>query len=163
MALYPLIGSIGPYASIPTTTPGSSAWPSANRIYYVPVRIPEAFTVLRVWWLNGSSVTGNVDVGLYNSAGTRLWQLGSTAQSGTNVVQFADIGDQAHAAGLYYMAMQHSSNGNVFRVAPGVVFEIALGIMEESAGGFALPATATFAKAAGNWVPQFGLDLRGTV
>ena len=163
MTLLPLIVSATTAYGAGGGTFGTAAWPSADRIIYVPLRIPEAFTVLRVFWVNGGTVNGNTNVGLYDPSGNKLWELGSTAQSGTNRTQFADVSpDQAHAAGLYYAALQHSNNTGQFgRATPAVYTLLRQGVMQEAAGSFALPASATFASITTGYLPVFGLDLRG--
>lgn len=163
MALLPFICSAGRYGLPPGGGSASAAPPANDYIVYVPVRIPEDCTVLRVYWANGGSVSGNVNMGLYSSAGSKLWETGSTAQSGTNQLQFVDIANQATSAGFYYMALQFSStSARVCRFAPTLFYLQAAGVMEEQAGSFALPATATFAKLANAYLPAFGLDLRGS-
>lgn len=164
MALLPLIcAARGEYGVPIVSGYSASAWPGTDLILYLPLRMPEAFTVKRVYWANASSVSGNTNVGLYSAAGSKLWEIGSTAQTPTNQTQFTDVSpDQSHAAGLYYFAMQHSNTSGQFcRSAPGVNLLAPYGLMQEAAGSFALPATATFAALANNYLPLAGLDLRG--
>lgn len=162
MALLPHIVSIsGPYGIDPGGT-GGNAYPAGNLIIYCPLRIPSAGTVRRVFWVNSNVVSGNVNVGLYSTAGARLWELGSTAQSGTSAIQFADIADQALAAGHYYLAFQCDNTSSKFdRAAPPLYVLQSFGVMQEAAASFALPATATFAALATAYMPSFGLDVRG--
>jgi hypothetical protein len=160
-------------SSLPTSyiaLPGGLAlaagtWPATDLIVYVPLVIAEDCTVLRVWWANGNSTTGNVNLGLYDASGSKLWECGSTAQGGgTNRVQFVDITDEAVTAGFYYIALQASSTSTqIVRTQPTVVNATAAGIYQEAAGSFALPSTAGFAAASHAYIPVFGLDLRGAV
>lgn len=162
MTLLPMISSIGPYAiGQPASMANNANWPSANRILYVPVRILEDCTVLRVYWVNGGSVTGNVNAGLYSQAGTKQFETGSTAQSGTNQAQFVNITDTPVTAGFYYLALQHSSTGQITRGAPNLYDLRARGMMEEDAASFALPSTMTPENLSVAYHPSFGLDLRG--
>ena len=164
MALLPHVVSNGPYSALDNLGPGGAAYPSAHLIVYCPIRVPSADTVRRVFWDNDNVVSGNVNVGLYSATGTRLWALGSTAQSGTSAIQFADIADQALAAGLYYMAFQCDNTSAKFgRMNPAAYIAQSRGVLEEQAASFALPATATFAKATNSYIPVFGLDLRGAL
>ena len=165
MALLPLISSIGCYGVLLTTGLGSADWPgAADMIIYVPVRIPEDCNIGRVFVANGGAVSGNMNVGLYDSTGSKLWECGSTAQSGTSQLQFITC-SQSITAGLHYMALQLSNYGTaqVQRKSPTLWFLQVAGVMQEQAGSFALPATATFAKLANAYLPAFGLDLRGAV
>ena len=167
MPLMPLIGTGGPYLPARPSLLGasfsSSSWPLADRIIYCRLFIPEDFTVLRVWWTNAGTVTGNVNVGLYTIAGTKLWELGSTAASGTNQIQYADMADQAHSAGEYFLAIQKSTTGSLYaKTTVGLnVVGMNGALRTEDAASFALPATATFAMPASAWTPLCGLDLRG--
>ena len=161
MALLPFISS---YLIAPLTTLSTGAWPSANLILYVPIAVPESFTVLRVWWVNGNVASDNCNLGFYDQTGSKLWETGSTAMSGTSQAQFVNIADQAHVAGLYYMAFQQSGTTGTFprqNPSSAPLFTIAHGVLQEQAGSFALPSTATFAPTAYGYLPAFGLDLRG--
>ena len=160
MALLPLLST---FRRRVHATLSAANYPSADLIIYCPLRVTEACTVLRVFLVNGSSVSGNVNIGLYSSTGTKLWETGSTAQSGTGQTQFIDIADQNVAAGLYYVAIQCSGTPSLPRQNPSLHFLQADGVMQEQAGSFALPATATFAVLANNYLPAYGLDLRGAV
>lgn len=163
MALKPMISTIGPYAlNMEITALTDAAYPSANLIIYVPIRVPEACTVKRVFWINTGTVNGNVNVGLYSQAGVKQWETGSTAQSGTHQAQLVNIADQALAAGLHYLAFQQSGTTGKFSKLGSSAYALAsAGVMMEAAGSFALPDTATFATMTQAYVPAFGLDLRG--
>ncbi len=161
MTLYPLVSSIGRYAIPHFAVAETVGWPSNNLILYVPVRIPEDTTVKRLFWANGNAVSGNVECGLYQGT-TRLFTSGTQTQTTTNVLQFTNITDQPIDAGLYYMALQlASTSGRIVRASPGTAFLTSQGVMSEAAGGFGLPATATFVKYTAGFLPAFGLDLRG--
>lgn len=162
MTLLPLIAAATGTHGVGGSAFGAAAWPSSNRIFYVPVRLQEAFTVKRVFWTNGGTVSGSVNLGLYDVSGSKLWETGSTAQTGTNQTQFVNIADQAHARGVYYIAIQHSNTtGQYGRTNPGIYVLALQGMLQESPGSFALPATATFAAIATDFLPMCGLDLRG--
>lgn len=165
MTLLPLITSTGPYGIDIGVGATNTTWPSANRIYYMPVRIPEDCTVKRVFWTNSTSPSGNLNLGLYDKTGAKLWETGSTAMTGSNQAQFVDISDEAVTAGFYYIALQHSATANIVRVlsSGGPHVFAAAGVMQESAGGFALPSTATYERIATDFIPVCGLDLRGAV
>jgi hypothetical protein len=166
MTLLPLISTLSIYGIGQVITPSvanSVNWPTANKIFYVPFRIPEDCTVLRAFWNNGNAVAGNLNLGLYSATGTKLWETGSTGQSGTDQLQFVDITDQPVSAGLYYGALQNSGTSRIVRQAGTLYFLQAAGVLEEAAGSFTLPSTATFAKLSVAYVPVFGLDLRGAV
>ena len=122
----------------------SAVWPSANMAIYQPVIVHVSTTVLQLAWANGATVSGNVDVGVYDSAFTRLVSSGSTAQSGTSVPQFVNITDLYLAVGTYYLALACDNTTATFvRRTPTAPFgRTPMGNFEQ-ASAFALPATGT--------------------
>lgn len=100
-------GPIGELQAIGSLTAGAAV--GANVAYAVPVALPFPVTAVKLWWRNGSSVAGNVDVGIYNSSFALLLSTGAVAQSGTAAVQAVDVTDTVLPAGLYYFALSASS------------------------------------------------------
>ena len=88
--------------------PASGAVLNTNEAIYVPFAVTSTRTAYKMFCLNGATAAGNLDLAIYNSAGTRLVSIGATAQSGTNVNQTFDIADTSLAPGIYYMAMSTS-------------------------------------------------------
>lgn len=88
-----------------SASPASATWVS-NLIAYVPVAIPYAYPVNRVWWVNGSTITTtNVDFGIYTSGGAKLFSTGSTAAVGSSAVQYVTPSTPfVLAADRYYFA-----------------------------------------------------------
>jgi hypothetical protein len=148
------IESLGPNVA-GSNSSGSATWPANNLAIYVPFTLWEPFTVAHLAWINGAAVSGNVDMGIYDEAGTRLTSTGATAQSGTNAIQTVGITDITLGPGLYYMAMSLSSAvGTIFRNAPTAYLSEMSGVYEE-ASAHPLPATATFAASAQTYIPAF--------
>jgi hypothetical protein len=147
----------------------AAVWPGAgaNRVIYVPFAISEAVTVYKIGWSNGATVNGNIDVGIYDLAGTRLVSSGSVAMSGATAVQVADITDTPLAPGIYHMAMQSSSStATFFRAAQSATavlaqLLVASGVQMEDTS-FGLPATATFATMTSAYLPLLSLALKAT-
>lgn len=143
-----------------------SAWPSANRAIFVPFTTPAPFLVRKVFWLNGSAVSGNADFGLYTRDGTRLMSTGSTAQSGTTTYQTVDVTDLLLLPGAYYMAFAlDNATGQLYRINPNTA---ALNQLMGSAlqnSAFPLPATATLATVSGGSAsaPLIGITSRTVV
>lgn len=123
----------------------SSGGATALRVYYMPIAIPGRFTVARFMTANGSAASGNVDVGLYSAAGLKLISTGSTARSGTNVVQYIDVTNQSFPPGRYYLAMVvGSGSNNMMRVSAGTISNARmLGVLQETLGALPLPTTMT--------------------
>lgn len=133
------------FAVLAGTSLSSAAWPAANRALYVPIYLPNYFTVARFIILNGANTTGDVDVGLYNNAGSRLISTGSTARSGTNAAQYIGVTDQSFPPGCYYLALVCGSATGQFMRAATSANGIAQynGYLQEDLGSVSLPSTMT--------------------
>lgn len=139
---------------IATNATGAAAvWPAANRAIYAPVYVTEPMS-LKGFSVQVTTQSGNMDLGIY-SEGTRA-RLAST---GTIVVgaagfQAASITTVQLNPGLYMLAMVASSATAAFqRTSPASAIIRAHGIQQEALGSTVLPATATFANPASNYVP----------
>jgi len=143
--------SVGPIAAngFSGGSPTSSAWPANNRALYVPFQIDFEYRIKRFFWLNGSAVAGNIDMGIYDILGNKLASTGSTAQSGTSATQIANAtAEILLAPGSYYMAMAASSTSMRIQASAGAGASVLRvnGLMQEDS---ALPLPATFTPAAG--------------
>lgn len=149
--------------------PASAAWPAANRALYIPFVLAEAVTVLKLFCVNGGTVSGNLDVGIYNNAGSRLISSGSTAQAGANAIQEFDIADTVIGPGQFYLAMAVDNvTATVARWQPIGATVLAANVlrttgMAEQASAFPLPASATLAVVSTMYIPLVGLSLRTLV
>lgn len=172
----PLVSSFGNYAfgpdmlGVQSQTAGSAAWNTAKGVIYVPCYLPLSMVAVKLWWHNGNTISGNVDVGIYNSTsgfsvGSRIINTGSVAQAApSSAIQIVDVTDTFLAGpNLYYLAMtmdnvtgtvKSVTNGN----GPGSTWLPAI----ETTGAFGLPATATplttIASAFGAITPWFGFS-----
>lgn len=154
MVSSPRMGAIGPfstgqvlgdYARCGRLIGATAVWGAANGAYYQPFTIDEHQTITQLAWFNGTAVSGNCDIGVYDWAGTRLVSIGSTAQSGTSTVQAVNIADTALSPGDYYLGMSMDNvTGQVFRLSIHHSLCIAAGMKVQATGAFPLPATATF-------------------
>lgn len=118
-------------------------------VHLYPFRIATPFPVTRFWWVNGGTVNGNVDMGIYTEDGqTLLVSTGSTAQSGTNVIQTVTV-SYTLPPGRYYMAFATSSATATFaRQSNSVASTRAAGFRQHTTTAGAnvpLPTTLTFA------------------
>lgn len=156
-------GGIGGYGlSLANFT--SSAWTASNRAVYMPFWLNRPETFVKLFCMNGATASGNVDMGIYDYAGTRIVSIGTTAQSGTNALQEFDITDTQIGPGKFYLALaMDNTTGTIFRTTGSITdFGREAGfLMQESA--FALPATATFAAITSNSLPLFGATTRSVV
>jgi len=84
-------------------------WPAQNRGLYVPVSIPFAYPVRRIWWVNGSVATGNQDFAIYNEEFVRFFRTEPKAQSGNSLPQYIDVTDFWLPAGRWYFFLSNDS------------------------------------------------------
>lgn len=144
----------------------SAAYPAANRIIYIPFGLAMPATIVKLWVYNGA-FTGspNLNMGIYDVAGTRIVQIGTTAQSGASVLQVFDIADTLIGPGDFYLAIIATvTTAQMIRTAPGDVgFCRAMGMLQEAGSGSTLPTTATFATVASAYIPQIGFSTRADV
>lgn len=125
----------------------TSALPAANEALFLPVLVTFPLTVYGLGWGNGATVTGNTDCGIYDSEGARLVSLGSTAQSGTSVIQTTSITALTLNPGRYYLALAADNNTALYRCNQTLAVSTvqrASGVAQQTSA-FPLPATATFA------------------
>jgi hypothetical protein len=167
MASWPIIGPVVPQVLAPWFAPPfdrvtasvsanvSTAWGTANLAYFYPVWVPESCVLTKLWWQNGATANGNVDVGVYTDQGNRLISTGTTLQTGTSVIQSVDITDTPVPAGLLYFAIALSSaTGTIWSVAASLSGSLAIMSGYQQATAFPLPNPATFATTVGT---NFGL------
>lgn len=133
-------------------------WPAANRALYIPIRIPQPITVVKMYRYIGGIAGGNWDVGIYDAAFTRLVSSGSTAAGSTSTTQVFDITDTFLAPGTYYIAAAcDSSSGRTIADPSSAdlnIFKL-WGVMEQ-ATAFALPSTATPVVCTSDYYPIIG-------
>lgn len=128
---------------VPTSTQFNA---SSNVATYYPIMIDAPILMKKLWWLNGNSVSGNVDIGIYGVGGGRIASTGSTAQSGTAAVQSVTLGTPLLLTpDLYYMAwVADNTTATLFGV-PFSSEDLRRHGLFTQTSAFALPATATFA------------------
>lgn len=92
----------------------SSPTRTANAGYFFPIYVEKQIALTRLWVFNGSAVSGNLDIALYNSAGTRVVSTGSTAQSGTSSVQKVTV-SYTLDPGFYWIGVALDNATGTFR------------------------------------------------
>lgn len=146
---------VGLVTTATTSAVSTGTWPSANLAIYVPFEVSATVTVSAAAYYSNAA-TGNFDVGVYSSAGTRLVSKGSTAiATGFNVVSLTST---LLLPGRYYMGFVHSATQSFWRVVPAVPIGAALGVKQQTSA-LPLPSSATFSDLAQAFVPAFGLSI----
>lgn len=140
----------------------SAVYPTANQAIFIPFRISTPIVVTQMFALVAVA-SGNIDIGIYDEAGTKIVSMGSTAMAGTGVIAY-NITDTEIGPGLYYMAVAiDNTTAQLTRITfTATAVTKVLGLAEQ-ATAFPLPATATFATSASNYVPIIGLTVRSSV
>lgn len=136
-----------------------TTWPTANKAFIVPFRIRNVPWVARgAFVLNGSAVSGDVDVGIYDRRGNRLVSTGATAQAGTSAAQRISLTPTTLQPGLYWMALSVSNTtGRVARsgaIPTQTGAFVPLWIMTSA---HPLPDPITFTAIDTTFLPAFGL------
>jgi hypothetical protein len=140
---------------------GGGAWPAANRALLVPFEIASPRVVTEIVWYNGSGISGNVDAGIYTTAGGRIVSTGSTAQSGSTAQQVVDITDTLLLPGVYYMALaMDNGTGTIVRWQNYGTQQLIASGMQQAATAFPLPDPVTLANPATNYVPCMALGFQ---
>lgn len=141
----------------------STAWPSANRAVYIPFSLRRSVQIYKMFTANGSSVGNSFDIGIYTEDGTKIISTGTTAQSGTTVIQVVTVTTTTIGPGKFYLAM--ACNGITGQYLSGTFNANAtalLGVLTQNTA-FNLPATASFATAATAYTPVFGFSTTPTL
>ena len=138
-------------------------WPVANGAIYIPFVAEAQVTCYQIGWINGSTVSGNIDVGIYDRTGVRQVSKGSTAMAGASAIQLANITDTTLTPGNYFLAMAVDNTTATFsRTNTGSEILRTFGLQVQTSA-FALPATATFANPANSYIPVVFAALAATV
>lgn len=142
--------------------PTAVAYPSANKAFFIPFRVPKIVTAYQIVVGNGTTSGNNIDAGIYDEFGNRLVRAGSTAR-GAGSEQVLNIADTVLLPGMYYMAYAHNSTNNVVGFSSSQAGLIkALGV-KEMASGFStgLVDPATYATPTHAWIPAIAIHLKG--
>ena len=133
----------------PNQPPGFSgssgaAWTSANLALFVPVFVEEEVTTSSIAITNGSTVSGNFDLGIYQVDGTRVSSTGPTSHSGANQTQSVSL-SVTLSPGRYFLAVVFDNTTAIiehYTQAPAG-YGLMLGVKSQTSA-YPLPATATF-------------------
>jgi len=131
------------YQAQPSST--GSAWGTQYRAIYVPIRVTAACVVLKLGYLSAATGTGDMDLGLYNSAGARLVSTGTITKDNSSAVVGVDITDTTISPGLYYLALNNASTTDTYcATALSAPIPCAYGVLVEELASVTLPATASW-------------------
>lgn len=90
----------------------SATWPQANITVYYPLLLEAPMLVTKLFWVNGTVVSGNCALAVYktnttvNNQSAQLFTTGTTAQAGTSAVQKVTLGTPVLLTpGLYQLGL----------------------------------------------------------
>ncbi len=136
----------------------SAAWPVANLGIFVPFTLRSPYLVRRLWWVNGASVAGTTDMGVYTQGGARLVSAGPQTQAGTSQVQTFTPTAVLLDPGSYYMALSASSTSATYLrwVALTARLLQMWGVAQQGSVA-TLPDPFTLAAIGSTYLPLFGI------
>lgn len=149
------------------TGAGDVTWPSANLAIYVPMYLPSPLQLQSLYWNNGTTVAGNVMMGIYNENGSQILETAVVAQSGSGAPQSVDFSSRAlrFGTGRYWLGIVMSSATAQLKGwtnGTGITsINRMFGLSEESLGGTDLPAQMTFGSSARGLIPLLGIGPAG--
>jgi hypothetical protein len=146
------------------TAPATAVWPTGSLAIGFPFVVTQPVTATLLAAFNGSAVSGNVDMGIYDDAGTRLVSIGATAQSGTNAIQSFNITDTPLSPSKRYYLLQVRDNttGASFRQTHAAAVLSSLGWVQV-ASAYPLPSSVTFAAMGSAYLPAMGLSTTSVI
>jgi hypothetical protein len=147
-----------------SSSPSSIAWPSANLAVYYPIRLVQPFTTVSMFAIIGTALSGGVDMGIYDSKGSRLISSGIGTPTAINSIYSKSVAISL-GPGHYFMAMSNGVVTSFQSVTSNASGLRAVGSFQQ-ASAFPLPATAAFAARTGTgstYIPIFGITSQTTI
>jgi hypothetical protein len=146
----------------------SNAWPSGSFAILTPFYLQSRMYVDTMYWINGATVAGQVDMAVYTEDGTKIFGTGPVLQSGTTSLQFNSLSPEWELGpGVYYLALVASSGSATFRSAFN---SLSTGAMAQVLGMACAPAqyplpltiTGTLRTMSSDYIPAYGISSEGT-
>lgn len=147
----------------------SATWPTTNLAILYPFRLALPTTFRSFWILNGSAVSGNFDIAVYDDGGgtstvNRLASSGSTAQAGTSAPQIV-ASTFTLPAGNFYMALCFDNTTATMQAkSSGLASTLSgFGYAQVANGAVTLGSTLTLAANAQTYISMFGISQKGAI
>ena len=145
---------------------GANSASSVNLLRVIPFHIGQTIVVQKMFILNGATVAGNLDIGIFTMDGVKLTSTGSFAQSGANALQAVALPTPYTLyAGQYYMGYASDNASATFQSTSASsvagTYTVMAGVA--NASSFPLPATLTLSTNTGVSAIIFGLSTVVTV
>lgn len=142
------------------------SWPSGGVAIFVPFFLQQHMYVNGLYWMNGTTVAGNMDMGIFDQDGNRIFSLGPVLQSGTSARQMNIVSPPIHLwAGLYYMGMVAETGSaavmsDLNALSTGTMIQF-FG-MAQAPTSYPLPLAPGLATMQQDFIPVFGITSEGT-
>ena len=140
-----------------TTDPAGAVWPAANRAIYTPFEVDQAVSVTALFFEIVAAGVGNAEVGLYSAAGAKLGtSSGAISTNAVGIKTYTPGTPIALSRGRYFLGIATDGVLAQFRRYAGAgaaANVLAIAGLKQQATAYPLPANATFADAAANYVP----------
>lgn len=131
------IAGLRGYGTTPSLTAGlsSQTWPVANTALIYGFSLHSHEIARKLLRLNGTTPSGNVDIGIYDGECRLIVSTGLTAVSGASAIQVFDIDDTHLGPGRYWLAATATSTAaSIYgatisdeNLGSAMVYEAALG------------------------------------
>lgn len=137
--------------------PAAGAWPSANLAIAQPFYVDVPKMAQRLWVWNGT-VSGNIDIGIYDEDFNLVISSGSIAHATANNFMNVDITDVTLGRGTFYVAMSlDNTTATINRSIAGIAaFQSSFGICQ-MASAHPLPSLFVPATVGQSYVPIVGV------
>lgn len=101
---------IGSYRPRTGFVPASNAitW-VADQAMFIPLTLDHPYPLTHLWWVNGTSVGGTVEVGIYSADGTLIHSESVTTAGASQVQSVALATPKLLPPGGYYLAITYSA------------------------------------------------------
>lgn len=146
------MSTVGNLGSFLYAVASSVAFTVANQAILVEFRPHRDVTVNSLVWFTGGTVSGNYDIGLYDSAGNRLWSKGTTAwpTASTRTAETVAPAVALTAGSQYFIALAGDNTTALFRgIAESFTDQVKTVtgnyLARSVAASFPLPASLTVA------------------
>lgn len=148
-------------------TTNSTAWPLANRGIMVPMYLDAPATVQKLFLVNGTAVSGNVDLGIYDWSYNRLCRItggAGAAQAGVSNIQlFTPDTVLSLQPGRYRFAVSADNITSTVAATGHSIRQMRYMGMSQMASALALPATWTPVNPASQVIPLAGFTNLSTL
>lgn len=141
----------------------STAWPTAGLALYIPFYVSAPGLAQGIFVQNGTAVSGNVEVALYDEYGNKIATNGRVAQSGTSAPQYVAFAQPVLlTTGRYYIALMFDNTTSTVlswgtSLAATNVNRM-FGVLEQTGLSAGLPASWTPVTSARSLMPIVGVS-----